>query len=136
MLDLQSLKKALESLKTALEIYDQSALADDMPEKVVLRDGIIQRFEFTFELSWKTLKRYLEQYGLEKVDGLNNRDLFRLGFEQGLIADPEVWFYYLKMRNQSSHVYDDAKAAIVFSSARDFQHDAQMLLEKLEEKIR
>ena len=135
MLDLRSLKKALEALKIAFEIYDQNLLPNHLPEKIVLRDGVIQRFEFTFELSWKTLKRYLEEYGMEKVDSLNNRDFFRVGFEQGLLDDPEVWFHYLKMRNQSSHVYDEAKATMVFSSARKFQQDAQSLLERLEEKI-
>ena len=105
-----------------------------MPEKIVLRDGVIQRFEFTFELSWKMLKRYLEEFGLEKVDGLNNRDLFRVGFEQGLLDDPEAWFHYLKMRNQSSHIYDAGKAAAVFASARQFQQAAQELLNRLEAK--
>lgn len=106
MLDLRSLKQAVEALKIAFEIYDHNLLEEFMPEKIVLRDGVIQRFEFTFELSWKMLKRYLEEFGLEKVDGLNNRDLFRVGFEQGLLDDPEAWFHYLKMRNQSSHIYD------------------------------
>ena len=90
MLDLRSLKKAVEALKLAFEIYDRNPLAEYLPEKVVLRDGVIQRFEFTFELSWKMLKRYLEEFGLEKVDGLNNRDLFRVGFEQGLLDEPEA----------------------------------------------
>lgn len=132
MLDLTSLKKALAALKLAFEIYDQSQLSDNAPEKIVLRDGVIQRFEFTFELSWKTLKRYLEEYGLERVDSLNNRELFRAGFEQGLLDDPERWFHYLKMRNQTSHVYDDNKAAMVFIAARDFQQDAQFLLARIE----
>ena len=90
MLDLRSLKKAVEALKISFEIYDHNLLAEYLPEKVVLRDGVIQRFEFTFELSWKMLKRYLEEFGLEKVDGLNNRDLFRVGFEQGLLDEPEA----------------------------------------------
>lgn len=135
MLDLSSLKKALEALRLAFEIYDQSELPDCAPEKIVLRDGVIQRFEFTFELSWKMLKRYLEEYGLEKVDGLNNRELFRIGFEQGLLVDPKVWFHYLKMRNQTSHVYDEGKADMVFTSARNFMQDAQSLMERLVKKI-
>jgi len=134
MLDLRSWKKAVEALKIAFEIYDQNPLSDHVPEKIVLRDGVIQRFEFTFELSWKMLKRYLEEYGLEKVDSLNNRDLFRVGFEQGLLEDPEVWFHYLKMRNQSSHIYDAGKAAMVFSAARNFQQDVQLLMERIEAK--
>ena len=135
MLDLRSLKKAVEALKIAFEIYDHNPLAETMPEKVVLRDGVIQRFEFTFELSWKMLKRYLEEFGLEKVDSLNNRDLFRVGFEQGLLDDPEAWFHYLKMRNQSSHIYDAGKAAAVFAAARDFRQVAQELLNRLAAKV-
>ena len=136
MLDLRSLKKAVQALNIAFEIYDHNPLAETMPEKFVLRDGVIQRFEFTFELSWKMLKRYLEEFGLEKVDSLNNRDLFRVGFEQGLLDDPEAWFHYLKMRNQSSHIYDEGKAAAVFAAARDFQQVAQELLNRLEAKVR
>lgn len=135
MLDLTSLKKALAALKLAFEIYDRNQLPDNAPEKIIMRDGVIQRFEFTFELSWKTLKRYLEEYGLEKVDSLNNRDLFRIGFEQDLLKDPVTWFNYLKMRNQTSHVYDDDKAAIVFAAAREFQQDAQILLDRISENL-
>ena len=135
MLDLRNLNKALDALSLAFEIYDQKLLPEYEPEKIVLRDGVIQRFEFTYELAWKTLKRYLQEYGLEKVDSLNNRDLFRVGFEQGLIDDPTVWFHYLKMRNQSSHVYDEVKAAQVFAAAREFQQAAQSLLERIAAKI-
>jgi nucleotidyltransferase substrate binding protein (TIGR01987 family) len=135
MLDLSSLKRALAALRLSFEIYDHNGLPDNAPERIVLRDGVIQRFEFTFELSWKMLKRYLEEYGLEKVDGLNNRELFRIGFEQGLLDDPEAWFYYLKMRNQTSHVYDEAKADMVFAAARTFLQDAQSLLERLVKKV-
>ena len=125
---------ALKALKIAFDIYDSNLLPSDVPEKIVLRDGVIQRFEFTFELSWKMLRRYLEEYGMERVDALNNRELFRVGFEQGLLENPEAWFGYLKMRNLISYVYDEAKAELVFNAARAFLPDAQDLLEKLEEK--
>lgn len=135
-MDLRSLKKAVEALQVAFDVYDKSPQAENEPEKILLRDGVIQRFEFTFELSWKMLKRYLEEFGLEKVDGLNNRDLFRVGFEQGLIDDPEAWFYYLRMRNQSSHIYDVNKAMAVFAAAREFRQTVQELLGRLEAKSR
>ena len=135
-MDLRSLKRAVEALQVAFDVYDKSPQAENEPEKILLRDGVIQRFEFTFELSWKMLKRYLEEFGLEKVDGLNNRDLFRVGFEQGLIDDPEAWFYYLKMRNQSSHIYDVNKAMAVFAAAREFRQTVQELLGRLEAKSR
>ena len=136
MLDLSSLEKACEALDLALKVYDKSLLPDDNSEKVLLRDGVIQRFEFTYELCWKMLKRYLEEYSLEKADGLNNRELFRIGWEQGLVSDPEKWFHYMKMRNQTSHVYDNAKAEAVYASAREFLPDAQYLLKHLKEKAK
>ena len=136
MLDFGNMEKAVSALHNALQVYDGSPLAEDAVEKVVIRDGVIQRFEFTFELSWKMLKRYLEEYGLEKVDTLSNRDLFRVGHEQGMIRDPGQWFHYLKMRNQTSHAYDDKIASEVFLAAREFLNDARNLLARLKEKTR
>ena len=78
----------------------------------------------------------LEIYGLEKADGLNNKDLFRVGREPGLIEAPERWFHYLKMRNQTSHIYDKEKAAGVFAAAREFLPDCLYLLNSLKEKAK
>ena len=134
MLDLSSMEKAVRSLEVAVEIYDRSPLPDDHAEKVVLRDGVIQRFEFTYELSWKMLKCFLEEYGLERPDRLSNRDLFRVGHEQEIIDDPEKWFLYLRMRNLTSHVYDEAKATEVFRAARQFLPDVQSFLDRLKNR--
>jgi nucleotidyltransferase substrate binding protein (TIGR01987 family) len=135
MLDLTSFQKASDALETALKVYSASALPENEPVKVVLRDGVIQRFEFTFELSWKMIKRFLDVYGLERPDSMTNKELFRAGFEQGLIGDPEQWFHYLRMRNQTSHAYDDVKAREVFEAAREFLPEAQQLLFRLKEKM-
>lgn len=96
-----------------------------------MRDGVIQRFEYTFELSWKMLKRYLEEYGLERVDFLANRDLFRVGYEQGMLRDAEAWLDYLKKRNLASQTYDAATATAVYLSARALLQDGRFLLERL-----
>jgi nucleotidyltransferase substrate binding protein (TIGR01987 family) len=131
MLDLTSMEKAVRSLESAIDIYNRNPAPTNDPERTVLRDGVIQRFELTFELSWKMLKRYLEQYGLERPDRLSNRDLFRVGFEQELIDDPEKWFLYLRMRNLTSHTYDEAKATEVFQATQRFLPDVKHLLERL-----
>lgn len=136
MLDLTSLEKACGAFKLSLDLYAKSGLPPEAEERVLLRDGVIQRFEFTYELSWKMIKRYLELYGLEKADGLNNKDLFRVGCEQGLIEAPERWFHYLKMRNQTSHIYDKEKAAEVFAAALEFLPDCVYLLSRLKEKAK
>jgi hypothetical protein len=65
------------------------------------------------------------------VDSLTNRDLFRVGHEQGLLREAEAWLNYLKSRNLTSHTYEPATAAIVFQSAKAFLGDARFLLEQL-----
>ncbi|MBI2058582.1 MAG: nucleotidyltransferase substrate binding protein [Nitrospirae bacterium] len=133
-LSLASLEKAVASLEEALRVYSTSSLADDASEKVVLRDGVIQRFEFTFELCWKMLRRFLDAYGLGRVGMMTNKELFRAGSEQGLLEDAETWLYYLRMRNLTSHVYDQTKAAEVFQAARAFLADAIKLLALLRKR--
>lgn len=134
-INISSLEKAVQSLATALEAYGNSPYQEGSPERELMRDGVIQRFEYTFELSWKMLKRYLEEYGLERVDFLTNRDLFRVGYEQGMLRDAEAWLDYLKKRNLTSHTYDAATAKAVYESARAFLQDGRFLLERLRKKV-
>lgn len=101
----------------------------------LLRDAAIQRFEFTFELAWKTLKRYLERYSLEQVDRLTNRQLFRVGHEQGLLRDSATWLLYLQRRNETSRIYNEAAAVQVFAVIPEFLNDARFLLSRLEERL-
>lgn len=135
-LDFTSLEKAVATLESALRTYIQSKDSLEQDKRDLMRDGVIQRFEYTFELSWKTMKRYLEMYGLEKVDKLSNRDFFRSCFETGLIRDPEIWFGFLSDRNQTSHIYDQEIAADVFDSANKFMVDAKYLVEQLQKRIK
>jgi nucleotidyltransferase substrate binding protein (TIGR01987 family) len=112
------------------------ARAVPMPEDEELRDACIQRFEFTFELAWKMLKRRLEMDmpSIDVVDGMNYRSLIRTGAEYGLINDVPAWFVYRDKRNITSHTYDAAKAAEVFAVVPDFARDASALLAALEAK--
>jgi nucleotidyltransferase substrate binding protein (TIGR01987 family) len=135
-LDYSSLEKAIATLKIAIDSYNAMKGSIGPQERDVMRDGVIQRFEYTFELAWKTIRRYLEIYGLEKADTLNNRELFRAGSENGLIKDAATWFDYLADRNQTSHIYDPDVAADVFSSAEAFLADAGYLLLRLKERVK
>ena len=135
-LDYSSLEKAVSTLEVSLISYESGKDSMQPEQRDIMRDGVIQRFEYTFELAWKTIKRYLEMYGLEKVDKLNNRDLFRAGFENGLIEDASLWFDYLTDRNQTSHIYDPIVAAEVFNSAKGFLNDAKYLLAQLKERVK
>lgn len=132
LLDPEPLRRALSSLDLALRLYRDSQVSEE--ERVLLRDGVIQRFEFGFELSWKLLRRFLVLFGLERVEQLTNRDLFRLGMEQGLLDDSEIWLLFLRHRNLTSHLYDEETAQRVFSSAEPFLRSASDLLRRLEER--
>lgn len=124
-MDLESLKKAVLSLKEVLA----------EPKTVIVRDATIQRFEYTFELCWKSIKRYLETQTLEsQVDHLNKKDLFRIASEQGLVRDAVAWFDYLKARNETVHTYNASKAEQVYAIAKDFFPEAEFLLKTLESR--
>ena len=70
------------------------------------KEGLIQRFEYTFELAWKTLKDYLEA---KEVDAKFPRDVIKAAFHYELIKDGEVWMDMLEKRNLLAHTYDEER---------------------------
>jgi len=71
------------------------------------KEGVIQRFEYTFELAWKTLKDYLEEGGL-LITPITPRQVIKEAFAARVIPDGEVWVNMLDHRNLLSHTYDSA----------------------------
>ncbi len=126
-LDFSSLVKAIGSLGRAIERAQAS------PEDEELRDAVIQRFEYTYELCWKMLKRKIEQDAPNpaEVDQLSFKDLIREGAERGLVRDPEQWMVFREQRNISSYTYDEKKAASVYRTALQFYPEADALHEEL-----
>lgn len=125
-LDLSSFEKTLASLDEVLAL----------PLTPIIRDSTIQRFEYTFELSHKMLKRYLEMTAPtpSEVDQMEFRDLIRVGAEKGLIRKPETWFVYRQARNETSHGYDEAKAKLVYAQIKPFAAEARFLFDQLTSK--
>ncbi|RLD17460.1 MAG: nucleotidyltransferase [Caldiserica bacterium] len=80
------------------------------------KDGVIQRFEFTFELLWKCLKLYLEYKGI-RVN--TPRDSFKEAFRIGIIDDEENYLNMLEDRNKTSHIYDKKTADEIFDRIKD-----------------
>jgi nucleotidyltransferase substrate binding protein (TIGR01987 family) len=126
-LDLSSLEKALKSLKKAID----RSRKDPADEEI--RDAVIQRFEYTYELCWKMLRRHLEQTADSppQIDHLSFRDLIRTGAEKGMIAHPENWFVYREQRNVTAHTYNREKAESVYKTALEFYPDANALFQEL-----
>jgi len=130
MLDLSSLEKALISLEYAIERSQKVPLDEE------LRDSVIQRFEYSYELSWKMLKRQLEidSQTPASVDTMGFKEMIREGSERGLINNPEAWFEYRRQRNIITHVYNEIKAISVYETALIFIQDGKLLLQNLKQR--
>lgn len=104
---------------------------------IQIRDGLIQRFEFTYELSHKMLKRYLEAASANptEFDGADFQYLIRSGNEQGLLlsAWPE-WRHFRDMRAKTSHTYDEEVALTVVDAIPSFLSEAKHLLANLQQR--
>lgn len=123
-INLSPLKNALDSLETGI---GNKTLSD------LERDGVIQRFEYTFELSWKVLKKYFKANNNIQIDSI--KQIFREAGKQNLISSVENWFEYLKARNNTTHTYDQSVAKNVFDEAKRFAPDARELILNLEEVL-
>ena len=110
------LHNLLRLLGIALTRLD-GALAQPVNEFV--RDSAIQRFEFTFELFWKSLKGYAEESGLEAY---SPRDSLRTAFQLGVIQEHPDWFRMLEDRNLTSHTYNEATAETIYSHLPAYLH--------------
>lgn len=78
--------------------------------------GLIQAFEYTHELAWKTLKDFLEYRGNSEIYG--SKDATRLAFNLGLIDDGDVWMAMISSRNMTSHTYNEDTAAEIVREIR------------------
>jgi len=81
------------------------------------RAGMIQFFEMSFELAWKTLKDYLEYQGGQEVK--SPRAVIKKAFEIGILQDGETWLRGLEDRNMTAHTYDETSAREVEGLIRE-----------------
>jgi nucleotidyltransferase substrate binding protein (TIGR01987 family) len=134
-LELSSLQIAVAALAAVLARSDDADLMSHLDDvtRNAIRAGVIQHFEFTSELCWKFIKRWLEMnISATAADGVTRRELFRLGAENRLIDDVEQWMRYHEARNVTSHTYQPEIAERVYNTAHDFTRDAARLLAALE----
>ncbi|MBI2605125.1 MAG: nucleotidyltransferase substrate binding protein [Deltaproteobacteria bacterium] len=121
----EPLEKALDSLKKAVATA---------PKNELERDGVIQRFEYTFEMAWKSIRKCLFELGRKEVSS-SPKPVLRDALEENLISDIQQWFEFLEARNFTSHTYNELSANEVYSRAKDFPPVAETLLEKLKARV-
>jgi nucleotidyltransferase substrate binding protein (TIGR01987 family) len=94
------------------------------------KQGLIQAFEFTQEMSWKVLQDYLKHQGIKDVVG--SRDAFRLAYQNQLVSNGELWLDTILTRNQTSHLYDESILDEVFEKV---VNQYPILFEQLEARM-
>ncbi|WP_010199151.1 nucleotidyltransferase substrate binding protein [Bacillus sp. m3-13] len=105
---LNNLEKALSRLEEALKVGRDNSL---------YIDGTIQRFEFTIELYWKTLRRLLEAEGLVTK---TPRETLKQAYAVGWLKNEEAWLQMLKDRNETSHIYNEKMAQNIYENIEGY----------------
>ena len=122
-INLSSLKKAVNSLQVAIE----------QPKNEFTRDASIQRFKYSYEFCWKTLRRYLEaNSGIKEY---NVKNIFREAAKQNLIENVNHWFVYHEAWNLASHTYNAETAEEAYQAAIKFLNDALKLIKTLDKNM-
>ncbi len=114
-------RKALTQLKKFIDKGELNELEEQ---------GLIQAFEYTYELAWNVLKDYYEYQGETSIQG--SRDAFRMAAKRGLVENIENWMDMVDSRNKTTHTYNEEIAEEIASSVIDRYFD---LFKDLEEKM-
>lgn len=131
-LDLTPLLNAVAALERALDRHHRE------PADEEVRDSVIQRFEFTYDLSHKMLRRVLSQTmgDVEELSQMSFPTLIRTGWEQGLVPSswPE-WEGFRKLPNITSHTYDPKKAVEAAALVPAFLGEVRDMSRRLQERV-
>ena len=121
------------ALDSALKTFEEAIASN--PTSQLEKDGTIQRFEYTFELCWKSIRKLLLELGRQDVSS-SPKPLFRDAHSERLIKNIDIWFKYIDARNRASHTYNKKTADEVFNDIQDFAINSRALLEKLNERLK
>ncbi|WP_296559042.1 HI0074 family nucleotidyltransferase substrate-binding subunit [uncultured Acetobacterium sp.] len=102
---MELLTNKVENLRKAVDRLSEGILELQANESSVVRDGVIQRFEFTTELAWKAAREYLMDQGF--IDINSPKSVMKEAFSYGLITDDKIWIQILNDRNLTSHIYKE-----------------------------
>ncbi|WP_407537679.1 nucleotidyltransferase substrate binding protein [Cetobacterium somerae] len=102
----------IKDLENAVSRLDEAIKDSKKIELSTLKDGVIQRFEFTLELSWKILKTYLVNEGIDCVN--TPKSVVREAYKAGIIKNGEIWIEMIDDRNLTSHIYSQSMADDIY----------------------
>lgn len=116
----------VEQLRSA---YARLEEVVNMEKTAIVRDSLIQRFEFTVELSWKTMKAYLEEKGMK--DLYLPKEIIKSAFQARIVPNDPTWLDMIDTRNKTSHIYSEAMADSVYAEIPAYLPLFKKLIEAL-----
>ena len=129
-LDLTAFENAVNSLIKIIDKWNSDTTDD------IIRDSMIQRFEYTFSFSVKMMNRFLNLQSHEGINTMTFNEIIRKSNQYGIIkSNLETWDDFRQKRNMTSHTYDERVAKDVVAIIPAFKDEAEFLLNKLKEKL-
>lgn len=134
--------KALDKLRQSVEYINHNLInKDDAPIEdegnvldEMIKEGLIQRFEYTHELAWNVMKDYAEYQGNSNVGG--SRDATREAFQLNLITNGHIWMDMISSRNKTSHTYNEITANEIYAKILNDYYPAFLEFKKIMEEKR
>ena len=125
------MKRFEERKKDLINATNRLKEALNEEESDLIIDGVLHRYEFTFELAWKTLKDYLEYLGVTINTG-SPREVIKESYAHDLIPDGETWIKMMLARNSLSHLYDEETSRKVYNEIKEkYIYQIEKLIERL-----
>ncbi len=120
--------RSLKQLAMAFDVMDERELND------LEKQGVIQAFEYNYELAWNVIKDFYQYQGVTNIQG--SRDAFRLAFERGLVSEGDVWMDMIKKRQLCSHTYnEEVVVQILDAIIDDYYHQFVALQNALKKQL-
>ena len=120
----------------ALDRLDEALLAmEEYPTLTVVRDGVIKRFEFTYEMAIRCLRSRLRQGVHPDAGRFGYRTTIRFSADAELIDDPEAWIRHTNSRQSTTHDYNEPVAVSIVANVPQFADDARRLLSRLQTEV-
>ncbi len=135
-IDLTSLENAIAQLKSALDSYNDDIIQNNPVYKKQVRGAAIQAFEFTYEIAFKMIVRYLEAVSQDNVNAniMSFNSIIREAYKKNIVrSELTVWKQYRQKRCITGHTYNDNKAQDVFSIIPGFLNEMQYVISRLQE---
>lgn len=126
------LEEAVSKIKEEYQIEEDGTIDEDSFLDDIIKEGLIQRFEYTHELAWNVMKDFLENAGNNNIFG--SKDATKEAFAAGLITNGEVWMDMIKSRNKTSHTYNEETADDIFMKiVHEYYHVFNQFRNRMEE---